>query len=150
MATLSKLKLSTVARKVEQVSDEQHMRQRMLANLDEQLGLAKALMNGTVFTVKQMRYTTDEEGQRKATEHNTRLRPWFWHDVTGKWFLELRYGSSVLTLGKDMASIEVGLKEKLVETIETVVEAVNAGELDTAMKKAAVKIKKNTKATDTV
>lgn len=122
----------------------------MLANLDEQLGLAKALTNGTVFTVKQMRYTTDEEGQRKATEHNKRLRPWFWHDVTGKWFLELRYGSSVLPLGKDMASIEVGLKEKLVETIETVVEAVNAGELDMAMKKAAVKIKKNTKVTDTV
>jgi hypothetical protein len=144
MATLAKLKLSTVARKVEQVTAEQHMRQRMLGNLAEQLGLARALVDNTVFTVTQTRYTTDENGQRKAVEHSKRLRSWFWHDLSGKWYLELRYGSSVLNLAGDKSSIEVGLKEKLVETIETVIEAVAAGELDAAMKKAVAgrKVKK--------
>ena len=139
MATMAKLKLSAVTRKVEQVSAEQNMRQRMLDHLGEQLNIAKAMLSGTAFTVKQTRYRTDENGERRATEHSKRLRQWFWHDVTGKWFLELRYGSAVLMLDKDKSSIEVGAKEKLTETLEMVMEAVKAGELDAAMNNAALK-----------
>ena len=139
MATMAKLKLSAVTRKVEQVSAEQNMRQRMLDHLGEQLSIAKAMLDGTAFTVKQTRYRTDENGERRATEHSKRLRQWFWHDATGKWFLELRYGSAVLMLDKDKSSIEVGAKEKLTETLEMVMEAVKAGELDAAMNNAALK-----------
>jgi hypothetical protein len=47
--------------------------------------------------------------------------------------LELRYANAVLMLGKDQTAIEVGTKDKLVPTIETVIEAVKMGELDAAM-----------------
>ena len=139
MNTLSKLKLTNVARKREETTTEERMRARMLGSLTEQDALAKALINGTTYTVKRTRYEAGEDGERKAVERDKRLRAWFWHDVTGKWYLELRYANSPLMLGENKTSIEVGGKDKLVGTIEAVAEAVKAGELDAAMKEALTK-----------
>lgn len=133
MANLAKLKLTTATRKVEEKTVEEHMRERMLANLDEQLALAKAMIAGTAFAVKQTRYKTDENGERVAFEKNKRLRQWFWHDVTGTWFLELRYGNRSMVLNGDKTAIEVGGKDQLVGVLETLIAAVKAGELDKAM-----------------
>lgn len=66
----------------------------------------------------------------------------YWHDLSGKWFIELRYANAVLALGKDQNAIEVGTKDKLVPTIQTVIDAVKAGELDAAMKAALAARKK--------
>lgn len=136
MSTLGKLKLTNVARKREDTTVEERMRSRMLGSLAEQHALAKALIDGTSYTVKRTRYETGEDGERKTVERDKRLRAWFWHDVTGKWYFELRYANSTLMLSENKASIEVGTKDKLVGTIETVIEAVKAGEIDAAMKDA--------------
>ena len=133
MANLAKLKLTTATRKAEEKTAEEYMRERMLANLDEQLGLAKAIVSGTAFSVKQTRYKTNENGERVAFERSKRLRQWFWHDVTGTWFLELRYGNRPMTLNGDKTAIEVGKLDQLTSVIETLIEAVTAGELDKAL-----------------
>ena len=64
MTAFAKLKLTTATRKTEKLSAEQYARQRVLGNLAEQLGLVKAMLDGTAFTVKQTRYKTDENGER--------------------------------------------------------------------------------------
>ena len=59
-------------------------------------------------------------------------------DISGVWFLEVRYGARALKLNKSGAtSIVVGERDKLVDTIRTVIEAVRAGELDAAIEAAA-------------
>jgi len=88
----------------------------------------------------------DDTGNSVSVEREKRLRPWYWHDIDGKWFLELRHGTVVLTLAKDQNAIKVGTKDKLVTTIETVMEAVKAGELDAAMNVALASRKKPGKA----
>ena len=50
----------------------------------------------------------------------------------------MRYGARALKLNKSGAtSIVVGERDKLVDTIRTVIEAVRAGELDAAIEEAA-------------
>ncbi len=67
-----------------------------------------------------------------------RFRAWYWHDISGVWFLEVRYGARSLKLSKSGAtSIVVGEQENLVDIIGTLIEAVRAGELDAAIEEAA-------------
>ena len=67
-----------------------------------------------------------------------RFCAWFWHDISGVWFLEVRYGARALKLDKSGAtSIVVGEQENLVDIIGTVIEAVRAGELDALIEEAA-------------
>ncbi|CAA7620396.1 hypothetical protein [Magnetospirillum sp. SS-4] len=133
MTALAKLKLTTATRKNEKLSAEQYTRQRMLANLAEQLGMARAMLDGTAFTVKQTRYRTDENGERIGYERSKRLRQWFWQDADGNWLLELRYGNKLLKLNGDNTAVVVGKLEQLTSVIETLMEAVTAGELDKAL-----------------
>ncbi len=52
----------------------------------------------------------------------------------------------MLAPGKDQNAIEVGAKDKLVPTIQAVIDAVKAGELDAAMNAALAARKKPGKA----
>ncbi|CDK98504.1 protein of unknown function [Magnetospirillum gryphiswaldense MSR-1 v2] len=133
MTAFAKLKLTTATRKIEKLSAEQYARQRVLGNLAEQLGLVKAMLDGTAFTVKQTRYKTDENGERVGYERSKRLRQWFWQDADGNWLLELRYGNRPLKLSGENTAVVAGTKEQLASVIETLMEAVQVGELDKAL-----------------
>ena len=50
--------------------------------------------------------------------------------------LQLRYGNKPLQITAKEGTIEVGTLDKLPETIDTVIEAVKAGELDKQLKAA--------------
>jgi hypothetical protein len=65
-----------------------------------------------------------------------RPRRWFWHNLEGKWFVELRYGNRPLSIDGRNTAIEVGPKEKLPEVIQTLIEATKKGELDNVLKAA--------------
>ena len=81
---------------------------------------------------------TDANGELERVTVPKRFRAWFWHDISGVWFLEVRYGARALKLSKAGAtSIVVGEQDKLVDIIGTVIEAVRAGELDAAIEEAA-------------
>lgn len=145
MATLTKLKLTSANRKPVEETPEQRMRNRLLEHLGEQLEMARALIEGRVFKATRTVRQKDDTGNAISVEREKRLRPWYWHDLDGKWFLELRHANVVLALGKDQNAIEVGAKDKLVPTIETVMEAVKAGELDAAMNAALASRRKANK-----
>ena len=125
------------------VSRENGFRGKILEAIDLQIAAVSAAINGQPFKRTVQRYINNgETGNREQTAVEMRFRPWWWKDQAGTVFLELRYANSVLVLGKDQSAIEVGTKDKLVPTIETVVEAVKAGELDAAMTAALASRKK--------
>lgn len=145
MSTLTKLKLANASRKPVEETPEQRMRGRMLVHLTEQLEMATALVEGRAYKATRTVREKGEDGATVTVELEKRLRPWYWHDLTGKWFIELRYANTVLALGKDQNAIEIGTRDKLVPTIQTVIDAVSAGELDAAMKAALSMRKKPSK-----
>ncbi len=81
---------------------------------------------------------TGANGELERVTVPKRFCAWFWHDISGVWFLEVRYGARALKLDKSGAtSIVVGEQENLVDIIGTVIEAVRAGELDALIEEAA-------------
>lgn len=146
MSTLTKLKLANASRKPVEETPQERMRSRMTEHLTEQMAMATALVEGRPYAATRTVTKKNEDGSTVTVERDKRLRPWYWHDLSGKWFLELRYANTVLSLAKDQNAIEIGTKDKLVPTIQTVIEAVKAGELDAAMNAALASRKKPSKA----
>ena len=109
----------------------------MLGALDLQIEAAKAMLNGETFIRKAMRWVKDPEtGERVRKELPVRFRPWYWKDEQGSYMLDVRYGNKRLELKPKKPAIEVGTAENLLPTLETLREAVNAGELDKILKEA--------------
>jgi len=55
---------------------------------------------------------------------------WWVKDADGNCLLAIRYGSKVLEIEKDKTAIVVGNPDQLVPTIEMIIAAIAAGELD--------------------
>ncbi len=137
MTILSKLNLSDKTKAAMLTSPEIKLRGKMLEALSLQIEAAKAMLNGETFIRRAMRWVDDPEtGERVRKEVPVRYRPWFWKDEQGNYMLEVRYGNRRLELKPKKSTIEVGEAEKLIPTLETLREAVNAGELDKLLKEA--------------
>lgn len=132
MGYLSKLKIVTATRPSKQTPQE-HRRAKIIEKLEEQLGMAEALIKGETYTKTRRIYVTAEDGSRQLAERPKRMKPWWWHDVTGNFSITVRYGARPIELQKGRTAVEVGKRDNLVGTIRTVIEAVRAGELDEAI-----------------
>ena len=133
MGVMSKLKMTNEVRGGNVESIEQHLRRRMLEQLDEQLELAEAELKGKPLIKTRQIYVTNEDGERVTRTEERRLRKWYWRNADGNWFMELRYGNKAIKLSGENTAVEVGGKEKLTTVIATLSNAVKAGELDKAM-----------------
>ena len=71
-----------------------------------------------------------ETDERVRKEVPLRLRRWWWKDEKGGLMLDVRYGNKRIELAPKKPTIEVGDTDNLVPTLETIKEAVIAGELD--------------------
>jgi hypothetical protein len=141
MGTLNTLKL-TAALKPQQVSPIQHRRNKLVQRIDEQIELASALLQGKPFSAVKVRNITDKEtGVRRAVESSKRVKAWWFKQDNGRLALSIRYGAKVLELAKGKFAVEIPAEKELVTTLEIVKSAVDAGELDTAIEIAAVKLR---------
>ncbi len=78
-----------------------------------------------------LRYVQDvETGERVKREVPLRFRRWWWQTPEGTVMLDVRYGNRRLEIKPKKAAIEVGSKDSLVPTLNTLKDAVEAGELD--------------------
>ena len=137
MSILTALKTANVSRS-DAHSPSQRRRAKLVEKLEEQLQGAEALIAGMWFQTTKRITRTDANGELERVTVPKRFRAWYWHDISGVWFLEVRYGARALKLSKSGAtSIVVGERDNLVDTIHTVIEAVRAGELDAAIEAAA-------------
>ena len=69
-------------------------------------------------------------GQRKQIETTKRIKSWWFVNEQGKLCVSIRYGTQVIELSKGKYSIEVADEPALISALETVRQAVDAGELD--------------------
>lgn len=141
MSALSTLKL-VAAKKPQHLPTIQLRRNKLSNKLWEQIQLAKSQISGQPFVVTRFRSVKDmDTGLRKQVELPKRIRPWWFVTENGKVCVSVRYGSWTIELGKGKPSVEVSSADELVIALETIKQAVEAGELDAQIEIASAGLK---------
>ena len=141
MSALGTLKL-VAAKKPQHLPAIQLRRNKLSNKLWEQIQLAKSQITGQPFVVTRFRSVKDpESGLRKQIEMPKRIRPWWFVTESGKVCVSIRYGSWTLELAKGKPSVEVASADDLVIALETIKQAVEAGELDAQIETASTGLK---------
>lgn len=132
MSVLSNLKLVDVS-KTHNVTAEVRTREKVIASLKVQRELAKAELEGRQHSVTVSRYE-EQDGQRVLVQRTKQPRKWYWKDASGTVFLQISYCNLPVVIANGQKAVEVGALDALPGILDTLVEAVNAGELDAALK----------------
>ena len=141
MTAFTGLKL-TAAQKPTQMSPIQQRRNKLAKRLWEQMELARAHQAGSTFAPTRFRSVVQNDtGLRKQIEVPKRIKQWWFVADNGKLVLSVRYGTKVLELAKGKWAVEVGAEKDLVPTLELIKGAVLAGELDTQIEVASIKLR---------
>ncbi len=138
MSHLSKLTIVAQNAKRNQSKGE-HRRAKLLEKLGDQLSMIEAQISGATFTRMRRVWDKDENGQRVLVDRTKRMRPWYWMSGAGGCYFSVWYGSKVLELKPGMTAIQVAKREELPDAIRSVIEAVQAGELDAQIEASADK-----------
>jgi hypothetical protein len=137
MSMLETLKLTT-AKKPRHLPPILVRRRKLANKLWEQIQLAKSHKDGTPFAVTKYKSVTDRAtGLRKQVEQPKRLKSWWFVNEQGKLCVSIRYGTHVIELAKGKCSIEVADESALIDALEMVKQAVEAGELDAQIETAS-------------
>lgn len=128
MATLTSLKLVSV-KKPTQANPVQHRRSKLSVKVLEQLALARALQNGETYAPTRIKTVTNAEGERVQVTQAKRVKQWWFVDGN-KVLLQVRYGAKTLMLNGKSNAVECANADALIAALETVNNAVIAGELD--------------------
>ena len=142
MGVLANLKLVAAKMKV-QLSPIVQKRSKLVKRLDEQIALAKAKQDGTVFTATRLRRMKDEQtGEKQTVEVEKRVKEWWWVQTDSKKLcITLKYGAKVIELAKGKTAIEIASEKELVATLELLRQAVEGGELDAQIEAASSAVK---------
>ena len=138
MSVLKTLKLSAAAPAASANDPLARAREKLLGQLAEQRNMASATLEGRLYEppkVAAMR--KDASGQRVRVEVNQRMRRGWFQDEAGTVHLIMRVGGKPLELQPGKAAINIGSLDKLPATIEALITAVRAGELDPQIREAA-------------
>jgi hypothetical protein len=142
---LSGLKLSAAKQPVN-VGAEQLRRIKIVKRLIEQRELATAIAAGVAYRPEKMRTVVDKDtGQRRNVTVNKRVKQWWFAADDNRLALTVRYGSQILELGRGKFSVDVADLDQLAPTIDLLIEAVRAGELDAPIAAAAGTLKRGFK-----
>lgn len=112
-------------------------RTRLADKLKQQLDMAECFIQGSEFEAYREKSVKDPEtGERKKVRRRITVRPWY-YDSEGHYYFEVRIGIKPIELVKDKPAIDVGDKALLPDTIKLIIDAVEKGELDEFILKAA-------------
>jgi hypothetical protein len=138
---LNTLKL-IAARKTRALPEIVKRRNKLLSKLGEQRMLAAAQAQGQHYTPTRYRAFADADtGARIVKQVPVRIKPWFWTGEKGECLLAINYGSKQVELLKGKTAIDVGVVENLCTVLDTVIDAVRNGELDTQIENASAKLR---------
>lgn len=105
-------------------------RMKLIDRLEEQLAMAKAMLDKTPFEAFREKSVKDPEtGERKTIRKRRSVRPWY-YDSNEHYYIEIKVGLKAIELEKGKTAIDVGPKEQLPDVINTIIQAVEKGELD--------------------
>lgn len=126
---LSSLKLSARPEKISE-SPLIKRRERLLNQLDVQKDMIQAQLDGERFIAYKEKWQVNPETNKKELIRTPKkVQPWFYKN-NGKFYLEIRYGNKALEIQKEKQAIELGEFKNLMPTVELIIKAVIAGELD--------------------
>ena len=141
MSVLNGLKLVS-AKRPAALAPIQICRNKLMVNLSEQIGLAKALKDGSTYAPMRLRTLRNKEsGEVRSVEVAKRLRQWWFTADSGKVVIQLRYGSKVVDFAKGKNSVEVSNGVELISVLSALKTAVESGELDAQITAAAEAIR---------
>lgn len=140
MATLASLKL-VAAKKPTNQSPTVNRRNKLCAKLQEQILLATAQNEGGSFAPTRIKTVTNAAGERVQVTHVKRIKPWWFVSENGKFCISIRYGAKVIELSKGKTAIEIASPTALIDALETVKAAVQAGELDAQIEQASATLR---------
>jgi hypothetical protein len=140
MSFINKLKLVSCKRE-SNISPIVLRRNKLAGKIGEQLQLAQAQKNGTIFSPKRLKTVTNEAGERVVVETTKRVKEWFWKTPNNKINLSVRYGSKTLEFAKGKNAIELSSQDELIETLTLLQQVVIDGELDEAINNASDKLR---------
>ena len=142
---INSLKL-TAAKKQRVQPDVVKRRNKLLNKLGEQRALAAALAAGQQYTPRRLRSFKDADtGARVVKEIPVRIKPWFWTGERGEVLLCVNYGSRQIELQKGKTAVEVGTSDKLLSVLDTMIAAVQNGELDVQIEAASTRLREGFK-----
>jgi hypothetical protein len=124
----TKLKLVAAVRRRKSVADVR--RDKLIGKLDDQIGLASAVVAGTEYLAKRSRVVVDADGHRERVLVPAGVKQWWWKAGEGKLLFTVQYGTKALELAKGKTAIEVGSMQELIDALQSVRNAADAGELD--------------------
>jgi hypothetical protein len=98
-----------------------------------QLQQQRALAEDPNFIIVTQRWRKGEDGSKRLVERQKRVKAWWREDIMGLCVLTVRYGAKLLEFEKGKSAIAVEDKAHLIPTIDAVLAAAAAGELDAAI-----------------
>jgi hypothetical protein len=102
-------------------------RVKLVAQLERQ----KALALDPLYVRTEYKWRINANGIKERVEEKRRIRPWWRMDGQGAVYLTIRCGPQALEFEKGRAAVLVPSKDELAATIDILIAAVQAGELDT-------------------
>lgn len=141
-AILNNLKF-VVAKRPTQIPPVQVRRNKLSNKLFDQIKLAMALRDGTIYAPTHLRSVRDRDtGEIKRIEQPKRVRQWWFTTENGKICVQIKYGSKSLDLGgKGKNSVKVANGDELIKVLELIKTAVEVGELDAQLETAGLKLR---------
>lgn len=112
------------------VTAEDQKRHKLIIKLQEQLSMVEAELSGK--TYKRLKWVTlpNIHGEPERIQRPVRVKPWWMKDRTGNVLFALKYGAKPIQIAKDKSAIQVASTAELPAIINTLIRAVDAGELD--------------------
>ena len=112
------------------VTAEEQKRHKLIIKLQEQLSMLEAELSGKSY--KRMKWVTlpNIHGEPERIQRPVRVKQWWMRDRTGNVVFALRYGAKPILISKDKSAIQVGSTAELPAVLNTLIRAVDAGELD--------------------
>lgn len=134
---LKSLKLATAVPVRANADPVQRARQKVMEGLTTQRKMVEAKLAGQHYAPTRMVWRKNEDGQRVQVSKPRRLSPGWFVDASGQAFFALKYAGKPIEFAKDKNAITVGELSALPAILDTLTEAVRAGELDAQLAAAA-------------
>lgn len=138
MTILKTLKFSAAAPATSASDPLSRAREKLLSQLGDQHAMVLASLNGRLYEPPKVpAIRKDASGQRVRVEVARRMRKGWFQDQAGMVHFIMRVGGKPLEVQPGKAAISIGSLDKLPGTIDVLISAVRAGELDSQIKEAA-------------
>ena len=135
MSHISKLIVKTVVRN-NKLDPVLQRRLKLATGIEEQLKIAEAAMKGESYEIQRKTWVKNEQGEKVLVERMGKARAWFF-EQDGGWYVQCRYGSKILPLGKDGNAVFVKALSEVEGALQALYAAVAGGELDEAVENMA-------------